>query len=89
MKNQADQPKKILLPGKDFGRRAMAIFQRIQPELLPEHAKDMVAINVDTGEYELGHTPMEAQIAFQKRWPGKLYFMIRGDGGPVNKFHGM
>jgi len=88
MKKQTEEPKEIVLPGKEFGRRAMAILEQIQPQLLPKHAKDIVAINVDTGEYELGLGPLEAETAFRKRFPGKLCFLVRGDGGPIYKFHG-
>jgi hypothetical protein len=76
------------LPGRDFERRAKEILQRIQKDLLPEHASDIVAINVETGEYELGQGPLEAQAAFGKRWTGKDCYLVRADGGPINKFHG-
>ena len=79
---------KPLLPGRDFERRAREILQRIQKELLPDHASDIVAINVETGEYELGLGPLEAQTAFGKRWIGQVCYLVRGDGGPINKFHG-
>jgi hypothetical protein len=80
--------RKPSLPGRDFERRAMEILQRIQGDLLPSHAADIVAINVQTGEYEVGSGPLEAQIAFNKHWPGQVCYLVRGDGGPINKFHG-
>ena len=87
MKKQLDVPKP-LPPGRDFERRAREILQRIQKDLLPEHASDIVAINVETGDYELGSGPLEAQTAFSKRWTGQVCYLVRGDGGPINKFHG-
>ena len=88
MKKQLDLPKPTL-PGREFERRAKEILKRIQPELLPEHAAEIVAINVETGEYELGPGTPEATTAFRKRWPGEISYLVRADGGPVNKFHGM
>jgi hypothetical protein len=87
MKKQLYVPKP-LLSGRDFERRAREILQRIQKDLLPTHAADIVAINVETGDYELGSGPLEAQIAFSKRWAGQVCYLVRGDGGPINKFHG-
>jgi hypothetical protein len=76
------------LPGHEFERRAREILGRIQKDLLPDHAADIVAINVETGEYELGPGPLEAQTAFSKRWAGQVCYLVRGDGGPINRFHG-
>jgi hypothetical protein len=87
MKKHFDIPRP-LVPGRDFERRAKEILQRVQKDLLPEHASDIVAINVETGEYELGHGPLEAQAAFGKRWTGQVCYLVRADGGPINKFHG-
>ena len=87
MKKQLNVPKP-LMPGREFERRAREILQRIQKDLLPTHASDTVAINVETGEYELGPGPLEAQTAFSKRWAGQVSYLVRGDGGPINKFHG-
>jgi hypothetical protein len=87
MKKQFDVCRPFL-PGREFERRAREVLQRIQKDLLPAHASDIVAINVETGEYELGQGPLEAQTAFGRRWAGQVCYLVRGDGGPINKFHG-
>jgi hypothetical protein len=74
---------------RDFAKRAKQILAELQKTLLPEHASDVIAINVDTGEYILAQSSHEAWQAFRKRWPGTLGFVIRVDGGPVVKFHGI
>jgi hypothetical protein len=74
---------------REFERRAAAILAEAQKELLPEHASEVIAINVDTGEYLLASDSDEAWQQFRKRWPGKLGYVCRVDGGPVVKFHGM
>src|SRR5262245_52407485 len=74
---------------REFENRAKQILPEIQKSLLPDHASEIVAINVETGEYTLGGTTVEARTAFRKRWPGQLAYLIRANGGPVVKFHGM
>ncbi len=71
-----------------FERRARRILAELQPNLLPEHADEVIAINVDTGDYVLASDSHQAWQHFRERWPGALAFVIRVDGGPVVKFHG-
>jgi hypothetical protein len=73
---------------REFGKRAQRLLVEVQKTLLPEHASDVIGLNVDTGEYVLAHTSKEAWQAFRERWPGTLGYVIRVDGGPVAKFHG-
>jgi hypothetical protein len=84
--------KQVTLPTdmsmRDFDRRADQILQELQKILLPEHASEVVAINVETGEYVLAATADEASDTFHERWPDQLAFVVRVDGGPVVKFHG-
>jgi hypothetical protein len=67
----------------EFRRRADRFLEKIQQELMPDHAKEIVAINVDTGEYVLGHSFVEATDAYDARWPHDLSFVCRIDGGPA------
>lgn len=59
--------------------------EKIQEELMPEKAKMVVAINLETGEYTLGKDSAEAKAAFQKRWPNGGYFVCRVDGTPSGR----
>jgi hypothetical protein len=79
---------RIPIVPKDFGRKAEAILAHIQRELLPIQAEKIVAINVSTKEYTLGDSSKEAMKAFKARWPDEIAYVMRADGGPVNKFHG-
>jgi hypothetical protein len=81
--------KQGLVPGREFDRRARLILAEAQKTLMPDHALETMCINVETGEYVLGKTSLEAEEAFDRRWPRNYYFQIRVDGGPVFKFHGM
>ncbi len=73
---------------RDFGKRAAQILAELQKTLLPEHASEVIGINVDSGEYVLAPDSHEAWQAFRRRWPGTLGYVVRVDGGPVVKFHG-
>ena len=73
---------------REFERRASALRDELQKALMPEHPSEVIAINVDTGEYLLAPTGREAWQTFRKRWPGILSYICRVDGGPVVKFHG-
>ena len=85
MKKTITQPTMSM---RDFGKRAAQILAELQKTLLPEHASEVIGINVDTGEYVLAPDGHEAWEAYLKRWPGTLGFVVRVDGGPVVKFYG-
>lgn len=72
-----------------FSRRAAEYLRRAQADLLPEHAQEFIAINMETGEYVLGKTPRETFLASNERWPHTLMYSCRVDGGPATKFYGM
>jgi hypothetical protein len=73
---------------REFSRRAHQILQELQKTLLPEHASEILAINVETGEYVVAPTDDEAYEEFEKRWPDQLSYVVRVDGGPVVTFRG-
>ncbi len=87
MKRELIRPRMPL--GPEGRRRAKQILEELQKTLMPDHADEIIAINVQTGEYTLGRTMNEAIFAFRKRWPDLVSYVIRVDGGPVVKFHGM
>ena len=87
MRKTVTLPKRF--PRREEDRRIAEFLKAIQDELLPEHADEIVAINLETGEYVLGEGTLEAMLAFRKRFPNSFGHMVRVDGGPVAKFHGM
>jgi hypothetical protein len=76
------------IPRSEFNRRADRFLAAIQKDLMPEHADEFLAINMETGEYVLAADFDQAAAEFEKRWPDVLIFGCRVDGGPVVKFHG-
>lgn len=69
----------------DFERLVDSHLEKIQEELMPDKAKKVVAINMETGEYVLGEDSGEAFKAFMKRWPNGGYYMCRVDGTPSGR----
>jgi hypothetical protein len=73
-------------PQRERQRLAMEVLERVQPELMPEHADEIISINVETGEYTLGRDALESGERFHQRWPDELCYQVRVDGGPVARF---
>ena len=69
--------------------RESEFLRKIQDELMPDHAMEFLAINLETGEYALAKLPHQASTAFLERWPDAPMFLCRVDGGPAAKFYGM
>ncbi|MFN3423042.1 MAG: hypothetical protein ACK40X_15110 [Armatimonadota bacterium] len=74
---------KLPIDWDDFERKALERLKEIQPELLPEKAHFIVAIEPESGGYVVAKTRDEAVSEFRRRFPGKLLFLIRADGGPT------
>lgn len=70
-----------------FERKAFERLKEIQPILLPQKADHIVAIEPESGGYVVAKTREEAMKMFQRRFQGKLFFLIRADGGPTRKIH--
>lgn len=71
----------------EFHRRSDELFKELQKTLLPEHADEIIAIDVDSGGYVLSRTRREAIEKFRLLFPGKVSFIVRVDGGPIIKYH--
>ena len=88
MENVVQYDENFANPQKNGTSTAMEVTSAGATFFPSTYISDIVAINVETGEYELGPGPLEAQTAFSKRWAGQVCYLVRGDGGPINKFHG-
>lgn len=61
-----------------FDRKAEAIYRkRLKPKLEKKYKGRIVAIDVDSGDYFLGRTVLEATEKGRKRHPGKIFYAIR------------
>jgi hypothetical protein len=66
---QFDQ-RKVISGGKE-------IYNRIREKLEPQHRGEIVAIEVDSGDYFLGRTVTEATSKARKKHPDKVFYFVR------------
>lgn len=59
--------------------KANPIFEKIKEELLPQHKGKMVVIEVDSGDYFMGDTGVDALHKAKKKYPDKI-FVLKGLG---------
>lgn len=79
--------KLVTVDKESFAQRGQEIYEeRLRSELEPEHKGDMVAIDVDTGEYFLGKSTLEAVKRGRERYPGKIFYLVRV-GFPVVRIY--
>lgn len=70
------------LPWEPFDSRGMAekakaIYEKIRDKLEVEHMGEVVAIEVESGDYFLGKTGLEAANKAREKYPGKIPYIIR------------
>lgn len=57
-------------PKDEFARRGEALIEsKVRPALSPEQENQFVAIDIETGEYELDRNEMKAAARLRKRLP--------------------
>lgn len=71
---------------REWSRKGQVALSHLQSTLLPEHGSDIIAIEPETREYVLGKTEQEAYERFRERFPDRMAWMSRCDGGPVFRF---
>jgi hypothetical protein len=62
--------RKVISGGKE-------IYSRIRQRLEPDHRGEIVAIEVDSGDYFLGRTVTEATNEARKKHPDKVFYFVR------------
>jgi hypothetical protein len=60
-----------------ISQKGHQIFERIAPLLEKEHHGKFMAIDVDSGEYFLGATILEADEKAREKHPGKVFYVGR------------
>jgi hypothetical protein len=66
---QFDQ-RKLVSKGKE-------IYTKLRDELEPQHKGEIVAIEVDSGEYFFGRTVIEATGKGREKYPDKVFYTVR------------
>ena len=64
--------------GDDLLKRGMKLYEeRLKRELEPEHNGEMLAVEVESGDYFLGRTATEAYKKAKEKYPGKEFAFLR------------
>ena len=68
--------------------KGQEIYIQIAPDLEQSHRGEAVAIEVDTRDYFLGKTGLEATEKGRKKYPDRVFFVARIGRGPYFSFGG-
>lgn len=72
-----DAEKIHLINREEFGSKGEEIYKLIKPQLEPEHKGEIAAIEVESGDYFLGETVMEAGRKAKEKYPHKVFYFVR------------
>jgi hypothetical protein len=64
-------------PIHEISQQGQRILETLLQELKEKHLGRFIAIEVDSGEYFLGDTAVEATRKAQAKHPGKIFFLGR------------
>ncbi len=68
----------ILVVDKDeIVEKGQRIYEKIKDKLEPEHKGEIVAIEVETGDYFLGKSVIEATDKAREKYPDKVFYTAR------------
>jgi hypothetical protein len=71
------EPMVFQIDRKKLSSKGKAIYNGIVAKLESEHKGDIVAIEVDSGDYFLGRTVVEAGDKARKKHPDKVFYFAR------------
>ncbi|MFQ6061960.1 MAG: hypothetical protein ACE5J9_02130 [Methanosarcinales archaeon] len=71
------QNKLIAINVDDFASKGERIYLSLKNKLEPTHKDEIVAIDVDTGEYFLGKNTIEAVKKGRKKYPNKVFYTVK------------
>jgi len=69
----------------EIAEKGEKLYESIKKVLEPEHKGEIVAINVNTGDYFLGKTPQEADKKARERFPDEVFYIKRVGYRAVHK----
>ncbi len=61
----------------ELSKKGRQLFEALSPELTGKHRGQFIAIDVDSGDYFIGETGIEATRKAQTKYPGKIFFLGR------------
>ena len=60
---------------KEIGRKGRKIFETISEQLEKDHFGKAIVIDVETGDYFIGKTGIEATKKAREKYPNKVFFL--------------
>ena len=69
-------------------KKGREVYTQIGADLEQDHRGEAIAIEVNTGDYFLGKTGLEATEKARKKYPDKVFFVARVGRGPYFSFGG-
>ncbi len=74
---------------EEFAQRGDAIYDKlVRPKLKPADQGRFAAIDIETGEYEIGDDELAAGDRLRARLPGAQIWMVRIGSRSVHRFGG-
>ena len=74
----------------ELGRRARMLYEELQPLVeTPANVGKLIVMDVDSGDYEIDETGIEASHRLQARHPGATLYALRIGYRTVESFGGM
>jgi hypothetical protein len=74
---------------EEFARRGDALVEsKVRPHLTPADSDKFVAIDIETGEYELDKNEMKAVQRLRKRIPDPQIWLVHVSLGYLHRFGG-
>ena len=73
---------------RNIGEKGRAIFKKISEELERDYRGKFVAIEVDSGDYFVGDTVIEADEQAKEKYPDKIFYLGRLGYRTAFSFHG-
>lgn len=80
------EKEEIVIDKKQFVHKGEEKYQALKEKLEPEHKGKIVAIDIETGDYFLGESVIEAVKKGREKYPNKIFFTAKV-GFPVVHSH--
>ena len=78
----------VNIDAREIGEKGREIFRKISKELEKDYFGKFVAIEVDSGDYFIGDTSIEANTKAREKYPSKVFYLGRIGYRTAFSFHG-
>ena len=73
---------------RQISKQGKALFEKLAPELRERYYGNFVAIEVDSGDYFIGETEIDANKKARTKYPGKVFYLGRIGYRAASQFKG-